>query len=174
MADTVVVNIRGLSELSEALTQMPKKLAGKALGASVKSGADFVRNRVREAVPVDTGAVKKSIVSYRKKGSMQTNIAYQVGVTMKKKWPRRYRQRGYYKGLFGMKILRNPEGKISDVMWPAFWWIYTEFGTSKKGAQQWFRPTWDMSARPAMTMIKKMLEKAVEIAAAQVPKYRGR
>ena len=164
---SVTCEVKGLKELAEALNLMPKKLAGRALGASVKAGADLVRNAARTLAPVDTGAAKKSIMSWRKRGSRPDNIGYQVGVTLKKKWPRkRYRT---YKGLFGITAKKT----VEDVMQPAYWWRFNEFGTTKMAARPFIRPAWDQRSGQALAMIKKMLEKAVVIAAAQVPKYRG-
>jgi len=162
------VTVHGLKELSEALKQMPEKLAGKALGASVAAGAGLVREAVKaNAVRVfkdPTGATEKSIVAYRGRGSRPTDIHYMVGVTMKKKWPRRVTH---------VSFLRRKATRV-DVMQPAFWWKFVEFGTVKAPAKPYYRPAWDASSGAALVMIKKMLEKAVVIAAEQVPKYGGR
>lgn len=154
MADSVEVQVKGLKELADALKQMPEKLAGQALGASVKAGADLIKNQAqanaRAAFKDASGATEKSIVSYRKKGSTQTDITYQVGVTLQKRWPR-------------------PGGKKL----PAYWWRFKEFGTRKMPATPFLRPAWDGRSGEALAMIKRMLEKAVEVAATQVPRFNG-
>jgi len=155
MSDTVTVNIKGLKELAEALKQMPERIAGKALGASVAAGAAIIRDQARANAPVASGATKKSIVAYRKRGSHPDNIGYRVGVTLKKKWP------GRGKGKTG-------KGE------PAYWWIFNEFGTSKQAAKPFMRPAFDQQGGRALAAIKMMLEKAVVIAAAACPKYGGR
>lgn len=168
----VTRTVRGLKELSEALELMPKKIQGKALGASVAAGAGIVRKAVRANAAATfkdaTGATEKSIVAYRKRGSRPDNIAYQVGVTMKKKWPRK-KYKTTWKGIFRVRQIKT----VKDVMQPAYWWIFSELGTVRQGAKPWFRPAWDSSSRRALAAIKIMLKKAVAIAADQVPKYRG-
>lgn len=161
MSKVTIVKVHGLSELSEALRQMPKKLAGQALGASVKAGANFIMKVARDNVPVDTGAMKKAIVSYRKRGSRPDNITYQVGVTMKKKFHRKKKT--------GTVFRKDRWGEMQT----AYYWRFVEFGTIKMAARPFLRPAFDTRAGEALAMIKLMLQKAVIIAADHVPKYRG-
>lgn len=163
----VTVEIKGLKELSQALQELPKQLRGKALGAAVKAGATLVQEQARANARATfkdpTGATEKSIVAYRKRGSYPDSITYEVGVTQKKKHHRRLST--------GRSV--NKKTGAWGVMWPAFWWRFTEFGTSKLGATPWFRPAWDQRSGQSLAMIKNMLAKAVEIAAQHVPKYTG-
>jgi len=161
---SVQVEVKGLKELAEALGQLPLKIQGKALGAAVASGAGIVREAVKARAPVDTGAVKKSIVSYRKRGSRPDNIGYQVGVTMQKK---------YSRAATHVSFLKRKQTQIS-IKQPAYWWKFSEFGTVHRAATPWFRPAWTASSGRALAAIKIMLQKAVAIAATQVPKYQGR
>lgn len=149
MAGDVTVEVKGLKELAEALQGLPGKVRGKALGAAVKTGADLVRDQARASVAVDTGIVQKSIVAYRKRGSTQDNISYEVGVTQKK---------------------RYKKGKKT---YPPYYWRYLEFGTVKAAAKPFLRNAFTIRSGEALAMIKKMLAAAVEIAAAQAPQFRG-
>jgi len=161
MTDSVTCTVHGLKELAEALKQMPQKLAGKALGAAVAAGAAIIRDQARANAPVgflpkrwDHETIKKSIVVYRGRGSRPWDIHYEIGVTMQKKWYRSLKRGGVRK-------------------LPAYWWHFNEFGTSKQAARPFLRPAFDQQSGRALAAIKMMLEKAVVIAAAQVPKYRG-
>lgn len=166
---SVTCEVKGLKELAEALNLMPKKLAGRALGAAVKAGAVLVRDAARAMAPVDTGAAKKSIMAWRKRGSRPDNIGYQVGVTLKKKWPRTKAVK-----MSGWKRFWTGEHRQSITkVQPAYWWRFNEFGTSRQPARPFLRPAWDQRSGQALALIKMMLSKAVVIAAAQVPKYRG-
>jgi HK97 gp10 family phage protein len=164
------VEIKGLKELAEALKQMPERIAGKALGASVASGAAIIREAARANAPENTGATKKSIVVWRKRGSQPYDITYCVGVTMRKKW-----LRSFAGGLF--YATRKYKGQTvfkSGVKQPAYWWMFNEFGTSKQAAKPFMRPAFAQQGGRALAAIKMMLEKAVVIAADACPKYQGR
>jgi HK97 gp10 family phage protein len=166
---SITCEVKGLKELAEALNLMPKKLAGKALGASVKAGAKIVERQAEANVNRLTGATQKAIVAYRKPGSSQSNIAYQVGVTMKKKFTRsKVNRLSRWKRFFRGDMRETLTQQV-----PAYWWRFQEFGTSKMAAHPFLRPAWTQTSGQALAMIKLMLEKAVVIAAAQVPKYRG-
>ena len=172
MADTITVNILGLKELAEAFKQMPERIAGKALGASVASGAAIIREAARANARANfkapTGATEKSVVVYRKRGSTPGNIGYHVAVTMKKVWPRVNNKAKNFRSRYSKKV-----GSFVQVQ-PAYWWFFNEFGTSKQAAKPLMRPAFDGHGGQALAMIKLMLEKAVVIAAAAVPKYLGR
>lgn len=175
MADTTTVTIHGLKELSQALQELPKQLRGKALGAAVKAGAKLVEQQARANAKATfkepTGATEKSIVAYRKRGSYPDSITYEVGVTMKKQWPRRRKRAASgVMGRAGGKSTGKTGGKLNS---GAYWWKFTEFGTAKLGATPWLRPAWDYRSGEALAMIKNMLAKAVEIAAQHAPKYTG-
>lgn len=167
---SITVQVHGLKEFSMALQELPKKLQGKTLGAAVKAGADLVRDQTRANAPVDTEAVKKSIVAYARRGNRPDDITYEVGVTQKKRYPRRTSGKGRWKGLFKVKFVRGP---VRDVMWPAFWWRFNEFGTAKMAAKPFLRPAWDAQKGYALRMIKAMLKRAIPIAVASLPKYTG-
>lgn len=169
MSEMITVDIKGLKELAAALTQMPKKIAGKALGASVGAGAGIIREQARANAPIDTGAVKKSIVAWRKRGSRPDNITYCVGVTMRKKWSRKNIK------VKSMKNLKwKKKGGGYETVQSAYWWMFNEFGTTKQAAKPFMRPAFVQQGGRALAAIKVMLEKAVVIAAGQVPKYMGR
>lgn len=166
------VTIHGLKELSDALRLLPEKIRGKTLGAAVKAGADLVRDVAKENARATfkdpTGATEKSIVAYRNRKSTPDSITYDVGVTMKKRWPLARRKAA--SGVIG----RTGKTKSKQGSWPAFWWRYSEFGTVKEPKRPWLVPAWTTSSGFALAMIKRMLEAAIPIAVASLPKYTGK
>lgn len=162
MADGATVEVKGLKELSQALQELPRHIQGKALGAAVKAGADIIRDQAKANVAILTGATQKNIVAYRAKGSKPDDITYEVGITMKKKYPRRIK-----------KAKSGTWGRIGSENWPPFYWRFLEFGTRKMAARPFLRPAWTNRSGEALIMIQRMLAAAVEIAAAKVPKYSG-
>lgn len=166
MAD-LTIEIKGLSELKRALEQLPKELAGKILAKSVKDAADLVRDQARQFVARGKLQVQRSTVSYRDRQSTDARAIYNVGVTMKKKWPRRYRVRGSIR-IAGVKVLKNPFRKISDVQHPAYWWRFLEFGTRKMSAKSFLRPAFEMQQAPAALKIRDGLAAGLEQAVAKL------
>lgn len=166
------VTINGLKELSDALKMLPEKIRGKVLGAAVKAGADLVRDTAKEnarAIFKDpTGATEQSIVAYRQRKSTPDSITYAVGVTMKKRWPLGRRRAS--SGVMG----RTGKTATKQGSWPAFWWRFSEFGTTKESKRPWLVPAWTSSSGFALAMIKRMLEAGISIAVASLPKYTGR
>lgn len=162
MAD-IELQVKGLKELAAALNELPTKLAGRALGDSVKAAAVLVQNQARSNVAKDTGHLQKSIVAYRKKGSNDKDITYQVGVTMKKKYPKGGKRKGWNYILHG-----------SNAIQPAYYWRFLEFGTAKMAAKPFLRNAFVQRSGQSLALIKKMLAAAVEIAANHAPKYQGR
>lgn len=165
------LNIQGLAELKKALGQLPKEISGKILADAVKFGAVIVRDAARAKVRKKLRRVERSIVVYRDRESTNNTAIYNVGVTMKKKYnylggvPRyasgRYFKRRYrYRGILG--------GKVEDVMWPAFWWRFLEFGTKKMGKFPFLVPAWQERQRAAAAEIVNLLGAGVEQAAAKV------
>ena len=166
MAD-FAVQIKGLAEFKKALEQLPKKIAGKVLADAVKAGANLVRDAARAKVRRFTGAVANSIVAYRDRASTNDRAIYDVGVTMKKKYPRRYRVRGSIR-LGGRKVLKNPAKEISDVNWPAFWWRFLEFPAKGKPRLPFLVPAWQERQRAAMAEIIDRLGTGIAKAAQEV------
>lgn len=80
MADGATVNIDGLRKLQRALTDLPERVAKKALGSAVLAGGGVVRKDARRRAPVATGNLRKQIRTRRSKLSTVYNVTYFVGV----------------------------------------------------------------------------------------------
>ena len=174
MSDTITVEVRGLKELSQAMQQLPQKLRGKVLGHSVKAPAELIRDQARANAraifKVPTGATEQSIVAWAKPGNTSDNITYLIGVTLKKKFPRRRKKAA--SGVMG----RHGKQTVAGGSWSSsgpYWWRYREFGTIKEAAMPYLRPAWDHRSSDALILMKGMLTQAVVIAVRGLPKYTG-
>lgn len=107
--------IKGLKEIIDKLNALPPKLENKIVRAAVRKGANQIRDLARSKVSVDTGNIKKSIVTVGHK----ENGKIAVKVTI------RQRKSKNAKRVFYAKFL--------------------EFGTSKMNAKPFLRPALDES-----------------------------
>jgi HK97 gp10 family phage protein len=92
--DKIVLNFR---DVRKRLEDLPKKVVSKVVRRAIYAGATVIRDAAREKVPVETGALKKSIVAKAntKRGG---EISASVGVAKKRfvkgkragRYPRRY------------------------------------------------------------------------------------
>lgn len=79
-----MVKIEGLQGVQDALRKMGAKEALKLQRRAVASAAGIIRKAARQAAPVKTGALQKSIVARRVRDSAkQHTVQYEVGVSTK-------------------------------------------------------------------------------------------
>ena len=57
------VEIKGLKEIIDKLNTLPPKLENKVVRSAVRKGTNKLRDSARDKVAVDTGNLKKSIVT---------------------------------------------------------------------------------------------------------------
>lgn len=62
------IQIKGLRELDMALKRLPEPVAAKVTGNALADGGRVIRDEAKLAVPVDTGALRDSIVVRRARG----------------------------------------------------------------------------------------------------------
>ena len=81
-----MAEIKGLKQLSAELKRLPDKLRGKTLDNAAAAGARVIRDRAKNTyVPVDTGALKASIVVRKDRELSGKNYStYNVGYLKKK------------------------------------------------------------------------------------------
>lgn len=167
MSGSFSIEIKGLKELANALQKMPIQVSGKIIGGATKGAAMLIQNQAREnahAVFKDpSGATEKSIVAWRRRGSKPNDITYDIGVTMKKKWPRRTSH----------TVLFNRKTKTKAAKKGAYWWVFSELGTVKQGATPWLRPAFDMRSGEAVAYMRAFLKRGIKLVSDSLPKYRG-
>lgn len=116
--DKIVLNFK---DVREKLAGLPKRLKNSAIRKGVYAGAKVIRDEARARVPVDTGALRSTIVAQTNK-TKGGEISASVGIR-RKKFSR------------GARAGRSPRRYAHLV----------EFGTVRAGAQPFMRPAMDTS-----------------------------
>ncbi len=153
-------HVKGLRELSDALRQLPDRIARNALRQSVAAGAAVIRKDAQSRAPVASkplpaatpppGTLKRSIlIRHAKELSSLVSQTYVVGVRHGKK----------YRG----------QGKKGNLSQDAYYWRWVEFGTVKMRAQPFLRPAFEANKQLAVQVIAEYLAKRIPQEAANLP-----
>lgn len=153
-------HIKGLSELSAALKELPNRIARNALRRSVARGAVVIRDEAKTRAPVSTtppapgdplpGTLKRSIViKHDKDRSILTSQTYVVAVRHGKKY-------------------RN-QGKKGNRSQDAYYWRWVEFGTVKMAARPFMRPAFEAQKEAAVQEIARVLAERIAQEAQTLP-----
>lgn len=120
MANHIGMDLSELALLDQDLKLLSKVEQRKSIKKGLRKGANLLRDETRRRAPVQTGKLKKNIVSGQR-GNM-------AGV--------------YIRGT-------NDEGTNSDTTMKAddpknaFYWRFVEYGTSRSPAKPFIRPAFD-------------------------------
>ena len=87
MANSISANFDSKA-LIKTLNTLPQNIQKNVMVGAVRAGSNIIRDEARRLVPIDTGNLKKSIVSIRRKGDKNT---IQFSVT-----PSRGKNDGWY------------------------------------------------------------------------------
>jgi len=133
--DKIVLNFR---DVRKRLEDLPKKVVSKVVRRAVYAGATVIRDTAREKVPVDTGALKKSIVAKAntKKGG---EISASVGVARK----------NFVKGKRAGKSPRRYAHLV-------------EFGTPHSAPQPFLRPAMDTRIDAVIEATRKKMVEGID------------
>lgn len=115
--------IKGLEELIKNLNSLPDKLEKRVLRAAVRQGANAIKKKAQEFVPVDKGDLKKSIKVSGEKAKPGV-IAFKIRPT------------------------ENKKKRIS-----VFYGRFQEFGTSKMAAHPFMRPAYDEAGENVLNAV---------------------
>jgi len=122
------IEIVGLKELEDKLSNLDKKLS-KALDEALNEIAEKIRDDAKSFVPVDTGALRKSI-RIEKKGKLQVSIVAGGG-----------------------GVINPRTGREVDYAG------YVEFGTSRMNPQPYMQPALEKNRDEILRIVKeKVLE----------------
>ena len=138
------VEIKGLSELSQALRDLPQNIGRNVLRGGVNAGATVIRQEAIRRAPVYTGPVSqghpppgtlRKALFQKQVSSLSINQkqVFIVGVRRGKKYQKT--------GKNGAKNL------------DAFYWTWVEFGTSKMTARPFLRPAFETQKNSAVEAI---------------------
>jgi len=144
----LVLNIKGLKELSVALNELSPRIARNALRQSVSRGAAVIRDEAQQRAPVaesglspgqpPPGTLRRSIVikQDRAKSSL-VQQTYVVAVRHGKRY-------------------RN-QGKRGNLSQDAYYWRWIEFGTVKMSARPFMRAAFEAKKVAAVQAIAQSL-----------------
>ncbi len=135
--------IIGLNDLKSALAAVPQELQKKALYKGVRQGANEIRDAAKARVGVDTGNLKKSIRTYRRKAASRSQVYFAVwagGTVLDKKRKGRYRSKA------------NPDR--ADV----YYAHYHEYGTSRSRANPFMRSALNEASEQAIDAIASVIK----------------
>jgi len=122
------IEIIGLTELEDKLSNLEEKL-GKALTEALEEIAEKIRDDAKGFVPVDTGALRKSI-RVEEKGSLEVSIIAGGG-----------------------GVINPRTGREVDYAG------YVEFGTSRASPQPYMQPALEKNRDEILRVVKeKVLE----------------
>lgn len=141
--DVFTAKVEGLSELREALLDLPVALQAGPLRRGVGAMAEVVRKRAIELAPEDEGTLKRAI--YRapdREDSSPVQEAYIVSV----RYGKRYRRRGM----------------------DAWYWWHLEFGTSRMAAKSFMRPAFDATKTEQIEALRVRLAADLALIAAKL------
>lgn len=124
--------IKGLKEIIDKLNALPKKLENKVVRSAVRKGVNEIRDLARSKVSIDTGNLRKSIVTigHRENGK----IALKVTVRQRKS-----------------KSAKSP-----------YYAKFVELGTSKMVAKPFLRPALDESEDKVLDTVIDDIKKGVD------------
>ncbi|MGZ8916227.1 MAG: HK97-gp10 family putative phage morphogenesis protein [Methylobacter sp.] len=108
MADSVEIDIRGLAETQRALYQFSERLGDRVTLLALRTGANYMLKKVREAEPVKTGRLKRATVvknsrinQRRRNGKVGVYITVKPGkkrTDTKGAWYGKFVEIGYKRG----------------------------------------------------------------------------
>ena len=151
MADTR--HVEGLSNLSNALKELPKNIARNLLRRGASAGAAEIRDGARNKAPVLTGEMKRDIQIKRERTESDYIARYSIFVRAGKK--------------------SRLSGRARNVEKDSYYWRFVEFGTSKMVAQPFMRPAFEEKKNQAVDTFKAVLVEGIPIEVAKLPGARA-
>lgn len=130
----VEIKIKGAEELKARLEELSKRKMKNIARGYTSAAAAFLKEKVRDAAPVDTGLLRRAIRSKRKRGDADTARAI-VFVSMAQKRPKKNS---------GSRVSKDGK-EIAP-----FYWRFLEYGTRFRPAQPFMRPTFEREAGAAV------------------------
>ena len=154
------VQVRGLSELGEALNLFGQKIALKYLRAATSDAAAVFRDDAKARAPVLTGAMRDAIAIFKRPNPAPNAVKYAVGVG-------KLRISKKIRGL-----LRRSKTLDNHIIAAGneFYWRFVEFGTSKMKARPFLRPALVAMTPAAIEKFRLTLSLGVDQAARDAAK----
>lgn len=163
MAGKSSVEVRGLSDLLQAMEQLPREIVSKnggPLRSALAKAAKVIKDEAVKRAPSRTGLLKREIRTMRERNPGEAAEAYRVGVRRGKKAyadTKKNRQKGRAR-------------KTYQVEGNAYYWRFLEFGTAKMPAAPFLRPAFESKKDEALQRFRESLEKGVASAVKKAAK----
>lgn len=158
------IKLHGLEAIKNTFKDLPAVLGEKVLRGGLRAAAKPIRDEARAKAPV-----LKNPDSRRKPGTVQKAISI-----------RRSKQDKYgvyvsVKPLGAKKIssFKQGGGKAADNPDDPFYWIFPEFGTSKKPAEPFMRPAYESKKYEAVQKFEGHSKKRIVKEAEKLAKQKG-
>lgn len=154
------MRVEGLAELSKALKALPAEIAGKGGGPlrrAIYQAAKLIKDQAIANAPVDTGNLKKNIVTARVRKNPHGREGYYVEVRRKRRHYARTRA----------NVRAGRVGKTYSVT-DAYYGMMVEFGTEKMSPRPFMRPAFESKKQQAAVVFRDELTKAIEAAVKKV------
>lgn len=173
----VRVKVSGLRELDRALGELPKATARNVLTRVLKAAAEPIRAAAQAGAPVDTGALRESIiVSTRKpKGHSAKKTAFAEAMrsgASRAEAGKAARAAGigaheaFAEAFVGPVQQRTKQAAIKTIV--------QEFGSVDQSGTPYMRPAWDANKGKALDIIKDGLGDEIAKAARRLAKKRAK
>lgn len=149
---SITVDIRGLGALAEDFARLARGQQRKVLRQATMAGARVGRDAIRAAAPEDQGDLKANVVAASKR--QNDPGTHTAGV----------RVRGGKGRYANTKANRRAgrAGQAHETPGPAYYWRFSELGTSNEPARPWIRPTWDSHEDEIADAVRKRLASAID------------
>lgn len=150
---SITVDIRGLGALAEDFARLSRGQSRRVLRQATMAGARVGRDAARDAAPVDEGDLKRNVVAASKRQNPPGT--YTAGVRVRSGGKRSYANTSRNRA-------QNRVGEKYEVASPAYYWRFSELGTSKQPATPWIRPAWDSHEAEITDAVRERLASAID------------
>ena len=148
MPDGFSAHVTGLKEIESNLKDLEGKLAGRALRAGVREGAEVIHEEAERLAPRRTGALAAGIKVATKIGQDRGRIAEDLGIA-------RFQLTVTDTG---KSVVRARIGLIASV----FYGLFHEFGTRFMAAHPFMRPALDVKANQAIEKVTNKVRQEIQ------------
>jgi HK97 gp10 family phage protein len=144
--------VGGLAQHQDELQRLSKAGKRKALRQATMAGARVGAKAIKAAAPVDEGELRDNVVAAAAKQNEEGTFTAGVRV------------RGG-KGRYANNARNRRAGRAGqyyETAGPAYYWRFSELGTSKEPARPWIRPTWDSEEDAISDAVRDRLASAID------------
>lgn len=149
---SITLDIHGLGALEEDFARLSRGQTRRVLRQATMAGARVGRDAARELAPEDSGELKRHVVAASKRqnapGTHTAGVRVRGG-------------RGKYSNTAANRG-KQRVGQSYETPGPAYYWRFTELGTSKQPATPWIRPAWDSHEQEIVDAVRQRLATAID------------